>query len=185
MSAFSAPSMFLVLALPRSRTAWLANWLTSGNVYCGHDLLSECAQFGDLPRLVGWRSLWRVHQGSAETAGVLHLDELQAVRRIVCVHREIDDVRRSLRAIGFPDDVDALASGLAAASVLPGVLNVDYHELREPTVCRAILKHVAPGEPFDAARWAMLTEFNVQITPERRVALVQHSERSGAGLLDA
>jgi hypothetical protein len=38
---------FLVLGLPRSRTAWLANFLTYGDITCTHEGLNGCATLED------------------------------------------------------------------------------------------------------------------------------------------
>src|SRR5581483_3193569 len=41
---------FLIVGLPRSRTAWLAAFLTGGEVHCHHELLRQCKQWIDYPQ---------------------------------------------------------------------------------------------------------------------------------------
>ena len=39
---------FVVFALPRSRSAWLARFLTWGDWMCGHDELRHCRSLDDV-----------------------------------------------------------------------------------------------------------------------------------------
>lgn len=39
--------MFIITALPRCRTTWLANYLTTDNTICYHDTLASCDSFED------------------------------------------------------------------------------------------------------------------------------------------
>jgi hypothetical protein len=43
----SKPLPFLIVGLPRSRTAWLSAFLTDGDVFCHHELSSYCKSPGE------------------------------------------------------------------------------------------------------------------------------------------
>lgn len=42
------PRNYMIYALPRSRTAWLANFLSSDNNFCWHDGLNGCHSWNDI-----------------------------------------------------------------------------------------------------------------------------------------
>lgn len=158
---------FLIVGFPRSRTAWLANFLTHGNVSCGHELLSDCSTMADLPRLM---DSGLPYCGSSETAAGHFMPlVISAVKpeAIICVHRHFEDVRNSLRSIGVQDDLRPLLDGLQYATLLPQSIQVKFSDLDDEETCRAILQHVAQGEHFDSRRFRMLRDFNVQITKAR------------------
>lgn len=183
---------FLVLALPRSRTAWLANWLTWGRVRCEHDVSEDATGLEWAPEsaaaeicksiLLQGNLPHCVFAGAADTGAAIYLEQIldflcparSASRsdaggepRIVVIERDPREVCRSLRNLGFPlpeEPVKFLSDKLAIASRMPGTLTVKFADLDSECACRAILGHVAPGEPFDRARWAMLRDFNVQLT---------------------
>lgn len=120
------PAPFVILALPRSRTAWLATWLTYGDRRCHHDALAIAHSRDALRRLTHGGN------GLAETSGmalprVLH-DTLPDARYLI-VRRDPAHVAASLERLG------------AAASrtvVQRGVLELDkatrYLVPRAPTM---------------------------------------------------
>ncbi len=182
----NAQRHFLVVGYPRSRTAWLANWLCHGGVHCGHELLARCVtpeeylheRFVDSGRNCAF-------SGSAETAAALWMPQLAALLRgapIVLVSRPEAEVARSLERLGLDGDVRWAREGLEYARRLPQTLEVRFADLDSEATARAILAHVAPGEPLDWPRWRMLREFNVQITPRRMEQLGRNAEQNAAAL---
>lgn len=159
---------FLIVGYPRSRTAWLANFLTQGNIACGHEMLSECT----LPRhLAGHiRSLGKFYCGSAETAAPLFMPaivESMPDAKIVFVKRPAADVSASLQRLGMDWQTSWADEGLEYAMKLPQTLVVRYEDLDRMKVLQSIQQWVAPHELFDVRRFQMLRDFNVQITPAR------------------
>ena len=57
---------FIVFSLPRSRSAWVARFLSYGEKRCGHDVATEC---GSLAELTG--RLHGEYAGTAETGAVV------------------------------------------------------------------------------------------------------------------
>lgn len=162
---------FLVLGLPRSRTAWLANFLSNGAVACGHELLAECLTPDALvPRI---HALGGEVNGSAETAGSLFIGRLlreSPALRVVVVHRCKLAVADSLTRLGIepgPGVLNLLAVKLSAAARYAGALCVEFTDLDSIDRLRQIWEHCAPGEPFDVQRAQRLTDLNVQITARR------------------
>jgi hypothetical protein len=162
---------FLVLGLPRSRTAWLANFLSHGRVACGHELLADCLTPDALvPRI---RALGGSVNGSAETAGALFIERLlreSPALRVVVVRRCKLAVADSLARLGLDAGsgvLDLLDEKLSAAAAHAGALCVEFTDLDSIDHLRAIWEHCAPGEPFDSGRAKRLIDLNVQITARR------------------
>ena len=88
---------FIIFGLPRSRTAWLAQFLTYGHWNCGHEQLRHMRSLEDVK---AW--LAQDCTGSAETAAAPFWRLLQAYRpetRLVLIRRPVGEVIDSLLAI--------------------------------------------------------------------------------------
>jgi len=156
---------FLVLGLPRSRTAWLARFLTYGDHICGHEELRHCRSLEDVK---SYLSMPRT--GSAETAAAPWwrlLTRLAPEVRIVVVRRPVAEVIESLAAFGFDPAVMAPAMARLDAKLtqivkrVPGVLEVSFDALNEQETCRSVFEHCLPYR-FDPAHWRKLAGENVQ-----------------------
>lgn len=106
---------FFILGLPRSRTAWLATWLTYGGKTCWHDALANVRNAAGLRALADEGAV-----GFAETAGsyfprVLHREFPNA--KYVFVTRLSTNVEVSLDRLGKPGRgiVNAAAGALNEA----------------------------------------------------------------------
>jgi hypothetical protein len=88
---------FMVLGLPRSGTAWLANLLTTDDSLCLHESLM-CHSMADLDAIPHYGFL-----GIAETAG-LFIDEvrLHPCKKLI-VERPLNEINKSLRTLGLPE----------------------------------------------------------------------------------
>lgn len=175
---------FLILGYPRSRTAWLANLLTYGDVFCAHELLSECRQpsdwFMQLPTEFAF-------SGSAETAGAFVADKLMVPGlRVAIIWRSHTEVAKSLAEHCATDGMDVCEKMLPfmhRASRLPNAMNFHYESLSTFDGCRALLEHVAPGTTLSQKRYEMLADFNVQITDFRWDELRKLGEENGKSLV--
>ena len=186
---------FLVCALPRSRTAWVANFLTYGQVYCAHELCTVVRSVAEVPYLL--RRLGTRYAGNADTAQALILPQLREVlptAPVVVIRRPVAEVVESLEALApfgaaerglTAQAVQVLARHVEAAARVPGALVLEYHELEQEATARALLAHVAPGEPFHRARWAMLAGLQVQLTGERLRAVVREAGANTEAFLAA
>jgi len=155
---------FLVLGLPRSRTAWLAKFLTYGDWYCGHEELRHMRSLDDVK---AWFT--QPNTGSAETAAAPFWRLLPGGLRIVTVRRPVADVVDSLmRLEGCTFDRAALETGMAALdrkldqieARLP-VLSVRFDNLENESTCAEVFEHCLPYG-HDKAHWARLAGVNVQ-----------------------
>ena len=114
---------FLVTGLPRSRTAWLANFLR-----CPHEPLTYCASLTDLASLVGTG-------GACDTTAILLWRRIRArwpAVRVVAVRRNPKEVRASLRAIGLPASyLGGALQALAELAAEPDTLVVEYNDIND------------------------------------------------------
>ena len=156
---------FIVMGLPRSRTAWLSKFLTYGEHICGHDELRHMRSLEDVK---AWLSM--PHMGSAETSAApwwRTLLRLSPEARIVVVRRPVDDVVESLAAFGFDRAVMAPMMRRLNAKLdqivarVPGVLEVSFDGLNDEATCKAVFEHCLPYN-FDPAHWQRLAGQNVQ-----------------------
>jgi GNAT superfamily N-acetyltransferase len=148
---------FLILGLPRSRTAWLAHWLV-----CTHDIAIECDTVDDLLTHLA------TSRGSCETGAV---DGWRLIRRaipgiaMVTVHRPAGAVIDRLRALGCdvePSQIERRAELLAEASGSPNTFSIDHKDIADPECCR-VLRRYCLREPFDYEAWRIAIRTNVQV----------------------
>lgn len=86
---------FMVIGLPRSGTAWAANWLTTDTTFCLHDPLAKY-HHTELDGLVSDKRL-----GVACTGLWTQPEWLNAhPAKKVILHRPLEEINRSLKAIG-------------------------------------------------------------------------------------
>lgn len=165
---------FLIIALPRSRTKWLSEWLGfEGRYVIGHDLAVECSSLQDFEDVLdGVR-------GSVETGAVLGwrlLREWYPTMRIATITRPVEDVIRSLNAFGLGTanaaDMYARAEMLRALSMQPGVENFSFEGLSLESEC-ARLWEFCLRKDFDFEWWREMAPQNIQIDMTARVRALQ------------
>lgn len=147
---------FLVLALPRSRTKWIASFLSHGGWNCGHD---EILRMRNLEDVQTWFTQPRI--GSVETAVAQFWRLFPKDARIVTVRRPVTDVLVSvMRAVPDCDPLAMLRLLWAEDRKLdqiekriPGVVSVRFDDLTQEAVCASLFEHCL-GEPHDPAWWA-------------------------------
>lgn len=160
---------FIVFSLPRSRSAWLSHFLTYGDWVCGHEQLRHMRSLDDVR---AWFSQPNI--GTAETAAGPWwrlLDEYAPGAKVVVVRRPPDEVVESLLRIpGVAFDRSLLEQIIwrydrkldQIERRLPGVLSVGFSDLEQEETCAAVFEHCLPYQ-HDSARWAQLSQVNVQI----------------------
>jgi hypothetical protein len=162
---------FFVLALPRSRTAWLSRFLTYREWICGHEELRHVRSLEDAK---SWLS--QPFTGSAETAGAPFwrlLPRFAPEARVIVVRRPVDQVVASLLRLdtmgaGAFDPVrleramrrlDAKLDQVAAR--WPRAIEVGFAELEREDVCARVFEHCLPY-PHDPKWWGLLANVNLQ-----------------------
>lgn len=163
-------SPFLILALPRSRTRWLAAYLTYPPFSCGHE---EARHWRNIADVRAWLS--QPNTGTCETAIVRWwrlIPKLHPSLKIVVVRRPIDECVESLMRLDLGGDFNFDRSRLRVALIkhdraLDTVerhlspLVVRFKDLDQEDVCGAIFEHCL-GMPHDHGWWSRWAPLNVQ-----------------------
>lgn len=151
------PAPFIVTGLPRSRTAWLAEFLgvphePSLRMDSLSDLKGILEGKGASDCMMAW--LWR------------DILEINPETRFVVVLRPISEVRASLEKLGvrFPDwFLPKMADVLGEISAHPNTLALWFDELRLEPAIRCVWRHCYPDDvPFDRERWERMKDQNIQ-----------------------
>lgn len=155
---------FVVLALPRSRTKWLAEFLTYDPWICGHDELQHMQSLDDVAT---WFTQPNI--GSVETAAAPFwrlLLRMQPGAQIVTVRRPAGDVLNSLARHGIGGDtVDAIVRACdrkldQIERRVPGVLSVKFDDLARESTCRAIFERCL-GMRYDITWWRTMRQRHI------------------------
>jgi len=157
---------FIVLSLPRSRSAWLSRFLSYEDWECGHDQLRYMRSLDDVK---SWLSLEKT--GTCETAAAPFwrlIPKLSADLKVVTIRRPVPEVLESLARQGIhgPEitkQIKYLDGRLDQIERrIPGTLSVPYDELRQIDTCALLFEHCLPHR-FDPAWWRAWDARNVQI----------------------
>lgn len=173
---------FFILSLPRSRTAWLANFLTYENSYCFHEGLLEGSNAAALSRL--FASTGKPIVGNSDCGNILFMDELRASfpeAKLVIVERPLGEVVDELNDMGLnnydPKLLERAEDLLSLAKQWLDALVLNFNDLDE-SACRHIWHHCI-GTPFDENRWRMLDGLDIQIILSKKLEAIR---RNGANL---
>lgn len=152
---------FMLLAAPRSATAWAANWLTTDRSLCLHDPLNRWT-LEEIDRR------WLKHRllGIACTVSALLPNINEHAARKVILHRTPQEVRESMAQLRIRGDYD-----FAALDRVEG-RHCDWQQLfDDPAPIYEYLLRL----PFDAERHDELRGMNVQNS-----RLIQELQSGGA-----
>lgn len=141
---------FAVFALPRSGTAWVANWLTTDKSLCLHDPFAAA-----MPER--WEANGRF--GIACTGSYLFPKWLHTLDcPIAVIDRDPDDCAASLRANGLPDGIEPLKQALDAIDGR----RWRFSDLWDEEKARDLWAFLLPGIAFDAQRYRLLRSLRVE-----------------------
>lgn len=179
---------FIVLSLPRSRSAWVARFLSYDGRKCGHDLATECESVAEfVARLRG------EYAGTAETGAVIGWRALRTLipeAKLAVIRRPVQEVYDSLARFGLGskmllDELRERDAMLDQVARLPGVLSINFADLEGISACQNLFEHCL-GAPFDWECWEGLAGVNVQIdVPTRMQYLIDNADRIAALKQDA
>lgn len=159
---------FLIFALPRSRTAWMAAFLSHERTLCHHEpsatfetpldlwaLLQEPIGICDSMMTLLWRDALRFRPDA----------------RVVTVRRPLEDVLASAAATGVSGprtehNIRRIAEELALVEENAD-LTLAYDELATEEGCRRLFEFCL-DRPFDVEWWQSLANRNIQCDISRR-----------------
>ncbi len=125
---------FFITGLPRSRTAWMAAFLSGAGVMCWHELLKHCAT-----REAFYRGMRHPEYRVGDSDCGLPVTDFQArfpKAKTVVIERDPVEVLASLHDLGFGGGMEHMTPIIDALSKVKG-LRVPFDRLDEmlPDVC--------------------------------------------------
>jgi len=144
---------FLVLGLPRSRTAWLANFLTYDGLYCTHEGLNGFSSLAEYFDSFG------DNQGDSNTGlAIFPFEDYFADFKKVIIDRDIKRaVEFSLDTYGY--DSTQIMENLNSRLIGAEGLHIAYDDI--DSRLDEIWDHVT-NKQFDETRAELLIELNIQ-----------------------
>lgn len=166
---------FFITGLPRTRTAWLANYMTYGSTACFHDLMHRFTLFEIASNL---RKTGCSHIGYSDPALLLHwkaiVEDIPDARWLI-IQRDIQDVARTWDTVLGQDSTEHLRELQGEIrnirTMIPRALHVHFDDI--DTRIDEIEGHLAPGAHFPKWRHEMLRKMNVQVTPKSIIEAIQ------------
>ncbi len=168
--------IFFIVGLPRSRTAWLANFFTYGKSYCYHEAIKTCRTPAQMKQL--FENTEAEYVGDSDSALPLFIDEMMAAfpeARLAVIERESESVVRSLKKVFSPISIDYEGLVLGTKRAIDKLktqykshaIVISHRDLNDMATCEKLWKHCAPDLPFHEERWKMLNLLTVEIQLEK------------------
>lgn len=159
---------FVIMALPRSRTAWLSKFLSYRDWECGHDQLRFMRSLDDVK---AWLS--QGYSGSCESAAAPFwrtLLKYHPAVKVVTIRRPVEEVVESAANTGVWSDISAVRATVTKLDRkldqiegrYPNVRSIQYDSLRDEIVCAELFEYCLPYG-HDSERWKVLDAENIQI----------------------
>lgn len=156
---------FLITGLPRSRTAWMSVFCTTGDALCYHEPIAKLRDISELPAL--FQSEFYKHVGISDSTLGFFLDWILShiQPRTLIIERDPQEVSASLLRLGLPDTnfVEMLSEKLAASKAHPLVMWVPFDALNSKRVMQKIFWHLMPGAAFDEERYEQLSKMEIEV----------------------
>lgn len=145
---------FMIVGLPRSGTAWLANWFTTERSICWHEPLWT-RPLAELDEMKG-AGLFGIADTLLAMMDVGALNQHPAKKLIV--HRELDEVNKSLVKAGLPG---AMRDEHKWTLDEIGGYHIAFHDLWTVEKFKPAAEWLLPI-PFDTARYSLLRDLRVE-----------------------
>ena len=161
---------FIIYALPRSRTAWLSNFLTYKAWECHHEVAIYMRSMEDVRNFFSSPKIGCVETAAAQGRPLIH--HVAPNIKEVVILRPMDEVVESMMA------VDISGVGIYDRKILQrnmeygdrelrkiakdkNVLAINYSDLNREDSCAAIFEHCLPFK-FDKKWWEWVKDKNIQ-----------------------
>lgn len=132
--------MYLITGLPRSRTAWMAAYLSSLNSTCYHEPLKMMCSYRDLG------GIFRKGEGVSDSGASMLLGSILKEFYVptLIIERDIQAVHTSLIKLGIDmlSSLEAMQLNLSRYWGHPLVKKVAFDDLNNPTIMQSILNHL-------------------------------------------
>jgi hypothetical protein len=153
--------IYQILGWPRSRTAWLANFLTYGPSFCFHEgvLLKHQKR---VRTVLDYRKLFSLYKtkykyvGDANTLALLKQKYVIPGARVVIIERDKKEVESSVYGLGHIIEIPDLIEYPYNDNII-----IKYEEIDDNL--KEIWKFCLPGLQYNIEREYLLKNLNVQV----------------------
>jgi hypothetical protein len=173
---------FVILGTPRSRTAWLAEFLTHGSRSCAHEPSRNWSGLSDLHAALDGG------QGISDSVLTLRWRNILIYApdtALVVIHRDAEEVLASFRRAGLwhprlPALVNSIEHAIDdLADDVPAAIHVPYGALSRRDVCGRIWAHCR-GDVMLVPRWE---EYRDKIVVADAAQHIADTMRNAAGVV--
>lgn len=159
---------FFITGLPRSRTAWMAEFM--GAV---HEPTADIKSIEDM------RGVFERHSGVSDSGLGFWIEWiLREIKPLtVIIERDIDDVEKSLDKLNIPKTnyCELLKDRLMYFRNHPLVMTVPFERLNDIRVMQKVWWHLKTGAPFDEGRFREMKDINIQCDHEKTKESAKHA----------
>lgn len=144
---------FFVTGLPRSRTAWLANFLTYDDQFCYHEGLNGCSSIDEYKDKVK-------DKGDSNT-GLMMFDFKDHFpdSKVIVIDSSVDKSIEFSKSVFGVDLTDIMVKGKTRLDSING-LHININDINDRL--KEIWEYVS-DKPFDKERADMLIKLNIQV----------------------
>lgn len=144
---------FFILGLPRSRTAWLANFMTHDGLFCYHEGIDGCTSMNEYKEKIG-------NDGDSSTGLImLNLDRYFTDAKKVIIDTSIDRAAEFGSEAYGVDMTDMFEKAKNKLDAMDG-LHIDFNDIN--VRLREIWEYIT-DKPFNQKRADMLVKLNIQV----------------------
>lgn len=159
--------MYFILGLPRSRTTWLAAFLSNDSTLCYHEKSLEFSNLEDLKTFV-----MKENCGISDTALILHWQWIKSNipgAKIVVIDRPYEDVVYDLKTIGFDETpmLREIEKKIEIIKKYTSISVVRFSSLNRKEVVERLCNYI--GIPFNEKKFVEFSEMMIQ--PKKELLL--------------
>lgn len=157
-------NIFFIAGLPRTRSTWLANFLTYKTGFCFHEAIRLCYKIEDMKVL--FKSIEESNVGDADTMLIQYKDQILNMfpnAKWIIVKRDFENVMKSLEkryAFRQPENDRVFFKEIEKKLIdfekeYPALI-INYEDLNNAEICKKIWGYCIPDSPFNYKRWMQL-----------------------------
>lgn len=157
-------NFFFIIGLPRTRSTWLANFLTYKTSFCFHEAIRLCYKIKDMQPLL--ESIEEQNVGDADTMLIQYKDQIIEMfpsAKWVIIKRDFEDVMLSLGkkfAFKNPEDDRVLfkeiEKKITSFEKEHPALIINYEDLNNAEICKKLWDYCISDSSFNYKRWMQL-----------------------------
>lgn len=175
---------YVITGLPRSMTAWFANFFSYGQSHCWHEALKYCAHIDEIPYVMDSNEFEYV--GNSDSGWPLFHGKVALTDpRYVIIWRNVVDSKRSVAKVfgaAAADHVDLLHHQLKKLATSVPCFQLTFEEAQTERGAISMWNYIFGGAlPFPMARYVMLSSMKIEVLPELELPM---GDRPASMLID-